>query len=59
MKGGGFALGRFDGCAEHFRRARLIKADGPAVTLVVIAQRLKNAQRAEPDHICSVLGLLE
>ena len=48
MERRGLALRRFGDLAEHLGRARLVEARRAAVALVVIAQRLEQAQRAEP-----------
>src|SRR4029077_15040469 len=59
MKWSGLALRNLGDLAEHLRRTSLVKARGAAAALVVIAERLQQAERAESDHVGSVFGLIE
>ena len=59
MKRGGLALRNFRRLAEHLRRTRLVEPRGAAAALVVIAQRLQQSERAQPDHVRGVFRLIE
>jgi hypothetical protein len=59
MERRGLALRHFGHPPEHLGRARLVVARRAAMALVVIAQRLQQAERAEPNHVGGIFGLIE
>ena len=59
MKRRGLALRNFRHLAEHLRRSRLIVARRPLVPLVMVANRLEQAQRPHADHVGGIFGLIE
>src|SRR5216683_5813613 len=59
MERGGFALRNVRDPPEHLGRSSLIVAHLPSVAIVVITNRLEEAQCAESDHISSVFRLIE
>ena len=59
MKRRGLALRSLGDLAEHLGGPGLIEAHLAVVPLVVIADRLEQSERAQPDHVGGVLRLVE
>ncbi len=59
MEWRGLALRSFRYPPEHLGGSRLIIAHITSVTIVMVANRFEQAERAEADHVRGVLRLIE